>query len=645
IADRFNDLIFITMRTYLLKLTTLFILMLILISCQSAEQDVRGMEEITALPLHSLSLEDMAEFRTTGDNWIIAGNVQSDYNQDLSMDVFEGTGVLANVPDADNGDPVYTELEHGDIELKMEFLVPKGSNSGIYFQGRYEVQILDSWKIEDPDFSDVGGIYERWDETLPEGQQGFEGVSPRVNAGLAPGLWQEYHILFRAPKFDDEGNKTENARFEWINLNGTRVHENAEVTGPTRGAAFDNEQTEGPLMIQGDHGPVAFRNISYKKFGQTDSLTLGEMDYTVYDYNGDRTPGDFEELEVLEEGTTHSFNVSELSPKNEHYAITFSGDLEVPVSGDYFFQTMMDDGGNLYVDDELVVENTGEFDAQQLGNIIYLEEGSHRLDVSHFQIMWGASVNIFYEGPEMEKRPLVFEGRDSENRSAPGIFVNVEPETDYPEIIGGFVNFGGVKRTHTVSVGYPEGVHYSYDLNRGQMLTFWRNPFADVTRMWQGRGHEQLLVPLNASVEESSGIPVADAGTGTAFENQSTDDGQGVTEYNLDEQGRPAFVSTVNGITITDKIVPSDSGSELIRTLRYSAEETSNRNKVARLAQGEAVELLPNGLYRVNGRYYLRVLNSDGQEPEIHENDGVQALFIPVLRDGSQSEIQYELIW
>lgn len=632
------------MKTLYTKLTIFLLVLVVFISCQKKEPGAKGTTEITALPFNSLSLNDLSEFRSAGENWRIAGNVQADLNEELSFDVSNGSGTLVNIPDGNSGDPLYTDLHHGDIELKLEFMVPKGSNSGIYFQERYEVQILDSWKVEEPAFYDAGGIYEGQDDATSDGQDRFEGSAPRVNASFAPGLWQEYHILFRAPRFDDQGNKIQNARFDWIDLNGTRIQENVELPGPTRGAAYDDEHTEGALMIQGDHGPVAFRNIRYKKFSQTDSLSLGEMNYTVHNYRGNRTPVDFEELEVIKEGTTDEFNVSEISPRNDDYAIRFTGELTVPVSGDYFFQTSVSNGGNLYIDDELVVENTGEFEGIQLGNIVYLEEGTHELDVTYFQIMWGTNLTIHYEGPGMEKRLLIFDGRNRDGSSSARITVDMELEMDYPEIIGGFVHYGGEKRTHTVSVGHPEGVHYSYDLNRGTLLTFWRNPFADVTQMWQGRGGEQLLVPQNAYVEESSGIQVAEMGADATFENHRSAYNQGVTEYHLDELGRPAFISNHTGVMVTDKIAPSETGSELIRTVRFNAEESSG-NKVARVAQGGMIELLPNGLYRIDGRYYIRVLNSGGSEPQIHENGDYQALFIPILRNGTQSEIQYELIW
>ena len=157
--------------------------------------------------------------------------------------------------------------EHADVEAHIEFVVPEGSNSGVYFMGRYEIQVLDSWGEREPEYSDCGGIYER---DVPKGESAegrehiYQGYPPRVNAALRPGEWQSYEVKFRAPRFDANGNKTENAKFIEVRHNGVLIHENQEVTGPTRAAIFMDEKPTGPLMLQGDHGPVAYRNVLLK---------------------------------------------------------------------------------------------------------------------------------------------------------------------------------------------------------------------------------------------------------------------------------------------------------------------------------------------------------------------------------------------
>jgi hypothetical protein len=79
-----------------------------------------------------------------------------------------------------------------------------------------------------------------------------------------PGEWNTYDISFRAPRFDAQGKKTENAKFISVTLNGRKIHENVEVPEPTGGQLPGGERATGPLMFQGNHGIVAFRNVRVK---------------------------------------------------------------------------------------------------------------------------------------------------------------------------------------------------------------------------------------------------------------------------------------------------------------------------------------------------------------------------------------------
>jgi hypothetical protein len=103
---------------------------------------------------------------------------------------------------------------------------------------------------------ECGGIYPRWIN-----EANVEGHSPRVNASKPPGEWQSFDIDFRAPRFDAGGKKIENARVVKVVHNGKLIHENVELKGPTRGGMANDEKAVGPLRLQGDHGPVAYRNI------------------------------------------------------------------------------------------------------------------------------------------------------------------------------------------------------------------------------------------------------------------------------------------------------------------------------------------------------------------------------------------------
>ncbi|MDG1984548.1 MAG: ThuA domain-containing protein [Planctomycetota bacterium] len=159
------------------------------------------------------------------------------------MQVVSGTGNL------------FTRAElGGDYLLHVEFMVPPTpetngwqdrGNSGVYVQGRYEVQVLDSLGLKLRS-GDCGGIY------------GKHVAS--VDACKPAGYWQSYDIEFRSPRRSREGEKTENARMS-VWHNGILIHDDVQVDGPTAAAVGGDEPGSGPLMLQ-DHGhPVRYRNI------------------------------------------------------------------------------------------------------------------------------------------------------------------------------------------------------------------------------------------------------------------------------------------------------------------------------------------------------------------------------------------------
>lgn len=149
-----------------------------------------------------------------------------------------------------------TKEEFGDCQFHIEWCAPspaKGEgqgrgNSGIFFLGRYELQILDSYE----------------NKTYPDGQAAalYGQYPPMVNASRAPGEWQSYDIVFIAPRF--EGNELKSPAKVTVFHNGVVVHHAAEMIGQTTHRAvakYSAHGPKGPVMLQ-DHGdPVRFRNI------------------------------------------------------------------------------------------------------------------------------------------------------------------------------------------------------------------------------------------------------------------------------------------------------------------------------------------------------------------------------------------------
>jgi hypothetical protein len=140
-------------------------------------------------------------------------------------------GLLVN---AAPGNDLLTEKKFTDFKLHAEFRYPRGSNSGIYLRGRYEVQIEDNYGQE-PDSHGIGGVY------------GF--LTPSVNAARPAGQWQEMDVTLVG-------------RVVTVVFNGERVIDRQAIPGITGGALDSDEGTPGPLLIQGDHGPIAFRKLT-----------------------------------------------------------------------------------------------------------------------------------------------------------------------------------------------------------------------------------------------------------------------------------------------------------------------------------------------------------------------------------------------
>ena len=191
--------------------------------------------------------------------WYEAGDARLDPKDPKKLAPVEGRGVIVNGKSGRTRNLV-TRTSFGDMEAHLEFLVPKGSNSGVKFQGLYEIQILDSYGIARPTANHCGGVYPRA-ELLPKYHYLDDGVPPRLNAAKPSGEWQTLDVVFHAPRFDPTGKKTADARLVKVILNGRVIHEDVALKTPTGHAWHDQEVAKGPLLLQADHGPVAFRNI------------------------------------------------------------------------------------------------------------------------------------------------------------------------------------------------------------------------------------------------------------------------------------------------------------------------------------------------------------------------------------------------
>ena len=208
--------------------------------------------------------------------WIVCDSVRLD-SSDPSRLVPEGKGGSSNAVMLRGGDgrgsDIMTVNSYSDYQLHLEFTVPKGSNSGVYNRGLFEIQVFDSFGKPELSFHDCGSLYER--------------AFPRENLSKPPGQWQSFDITLEGkklsltwngkPVYQDQDiryGETDRDAFERLSQENAgkpealRVklrHENGRYVGyfgegGTR-SGLDGPDRPGPILLQGDHGPVAYRNI------------------------------------------------------------------------------------------------------------------------------------------------------------------------------------------------------------------------------------------------------------------------------------------------------------------------------------------------------------------------------------------------
>ena len=607
------------------------------------------------LPPQTITLTSLSAFRPTTSNWKLAGGAYADRASATPIKAEPGTGVLVNTPVTGAQGHLFTTFEHGDLDLSLDVMLPKGSNSGIYLMGRYEVQLFDSWGVRAPTSADLGGIYQRWDEKRGAGREGYEGTPPRLNASRAPGLWQHIEISFRAPRFAGK-TKVANARFVKVVVNGVVVQENVEVTGPTRAAPFSDERPTGPLMIQGDHGSVALKNIQYKSY--TSAARLTDLSYKAW--VGDAIDTTWMATRApTRQGAVASLSTDPANATNK-FAVAYDGALTVPTTGRYRLTMNINWVGTeepmqgpavaraqLSLDGKPVLTNLGA--GQRVATDVDLTAGKHAFALTFFKNrQYGneRDLQLWIEGPGMQKQSL----HDESLLTAFGNPINpigVEPQGEVA-LLRSFMRHRGEKHVYVMSVGDPTGVHYSYDLSRGSPFYAWRGPFIETTQMWDGRGEDQIAMP-SGSVIDMADVPtlafLSDASA--AWPDSIIDERQFTRKgFTLDKAGRPTFVSEMRGITIEDAIRPDADGATLRRELHLIAPaSTSTEGLNVQLAQGKHIARQSDGSYAVDDNSYLVVLPAGAAQPTIRQQNGRDELLLPVRLDRGDARVAYSIVW
>jgi hypothetical protein len=600
-----------------------------------------GANAPSLLPTVPVTLDSLVAFRPVADNWRVAGGIADQSRDAKTLTALPGTGVLVNTPRRDAKDSLVTSWEHGDLSLEVEFLLPAGSNSGIYLQGRYEVQLFDSWGVKQPTSADCGGIYQRWDPARGDAKAGFEGHAPLANACRAPGLWQRLQIDFQAPRFDARGVKISNAKFLKVMLNGFEVQENVEVTGPTRAAAFNDEQPRGPLVIQGDHGPVAIRHLATKRF---DGQLVVMKDLALKFYEGEFDGvAEYEKRTPKREASLNGF-ADAVTEADGRGAARFTGVFVVPVDGDYAFGARGTPSVRLLIDGHaVVVSNEG---GQHVDRVA-LTAGEHRFQLDHIRASRRMIGNFQFwtEGPGIAPQQLGDPSKPAaveKEKSDPPVFVD---PTNRVLVQRAFVPFESGKRLYAVSVGTPVGVHYAYDLEAATLLRVWRGKFLDASELWSGRGNDQVGKATGPALT-LSGKPLlalfADGETRWPERPAQTAASEG---YRLELDGQPVFLYHYVGVSMADRIAPLADGKGVTRTLHFSGKPWE-RSLWVLIADSSAIAPQAGGGYVIGDReYYIDWPAEAPVQPSIRTEGKRQQLVVHLPADGMQHDVTYNLVW
>lgn len=577
------------------------------------------------------SFNDLSFWKANNkSNWQIAGDVNADIQVAEAMSTSPGTGVLVNLPNKENRANLISKQEFGDVDVEFDFMMAKHSNSGFYLQGRYEVQLLDSWGVLNPGTGDCGGIYKRR-KFIPE-EYLYEGHAPRINACLAPGLWQHMEISFQAPKFDSNGNKISNAKVLLIKLNGAIIQENVELTGPTGGPIAETEAAVGPFMIQGDHGAVAFKNLSIKSFAGKEVKMAG-IDYQVF-LGEFKNAKDFLGKKANFSGKSEKLTW-EVSPQENDLAEIFKSTLDVPIAGKHTFEFIISGNSIVNINGKEVLSNQWRDNSTKRTVEIDLPTGNVPIEIISYKTDgWlRPALGMWIQGPEFRSKAYHSISSLLGSNTSDPILLDAKTNTVFRSFTDLFKNGKKVKRiVHGANVGSPSNLHYTYNLDNGSIVQIWKGQFLDTSPMWDDRGDGSSKARGAILTFNDVATLVSDDQKNAMEESISEKDQFRTLGYEVDDLDLPTFHYQIQGAKVSDQIRVKENAL-LERTLSLS---NFNSNQVIRLATGDEIVSLGNDLYAIDGKkYFIKAVNAS-----ISGSGSMKILSTP-----AKEKITYEILW
>jgi hypothetical protein len=341
---------------------------------------------------------------------------------------------------------------------------------------------------------------------------------------------------------------------------------------------------------------------------------------------------DLQKLPPEAQGTLGNLSASSIQNVPSEFFIKYTGNIAVKEPGEYSFNLAIPGGrGILRINNQLL--NQGGFRQRATTN---LQAGEFPFELLYAknQDWTNRSLSMAISGPGVREYTLGDVVATGGN--ADPIFVNAPVNT----VLRSFMDIpGGTRVVHAVSVGSPDKVHYTYDMDKGAIIQAWRGDFLDATPMWYSRGDGSSR-PVGAVQHFGkpsfvlAKLPSADA----QWVNDSTVTDYLPKGYKLDKADVPTFRFMLGGTMVEDAIRVLNNGEGLSRELTL---QNSTGTHYARLAEGSTIEDAGNGLYVVDDKsYYIRIDDAAGAKPMLRDAAGKKSLIVPV-----QQKLRYSILF
>ncbi len=220
--------------------------------------------------------------------------------------------------------------------------------------------------------------------------------------------------------------------------------------------------------------------------------------------------------------------------------------------------------------------------------------------------------------------------------------------TDQPVLLRSFIMYGIKKKSHAISVGMPNGLNFSYDLNQGGFLHLWRGKFLDATQMWHDRGEPQTSEPMGTIITANDKFPLAYlASAETNFPDSLTKNDLKYKGYKLEKRNSfsgefnyPNFMYEYKGLKINDITTPLDQFEGVNRNLKFEGE---SGQLYALMAEGfDIIEVSTNRYSVDNQNYYVQVFPTENNKVFVRNNNGKKQLVMPL---NGLKEVSYHVIF